>query len=338
MIKRVRTDVATEDARRTIPTRAEMKAAFDEDGFMVLSQVLTGEQCDQVLKLFWDYTESMCPGVDRNDLSTWNSKTRFPNQGGLIQHGCVGWQAPSVMVRDLTKHVFAELWGTDDLWTSIDGVSATMKHPTPRFVPFESVDDWDARKWADTSVHVDQTTPGLLSIQAGVAITDQREDEHVFTCIPGSHKHHEHLLSLGPAKKTLHWEIMNEAQLEYLRSQSLDMIRVPLRAGDMVLWDSRTVHSSAKYCKTARTDAFRLQVFVCMLPAPIDPRVRAAEIAKRRAAYEKGLTGKHSPWPLRPFGAKPRLYSKEDDERFLSFKIPAPVELTEEQKKLHGLM
>lgn len=323
--------------QRTIPSRADMLRGLDEDGYTIVPSVLTEDDCNRVLSLFWDYTEAMCPGVDRNNLKTWNSKTRFPNQGGLIQHGCVGWQRFAVETRALVRHVFEELWDTDDLWTSVDGASATIKHSRPQFVPFGSLDDWNARKWIDNPVHIDQTTPGRLTIQGGVAITDQNEDEHVFVCVPGSHRLHEELLRLGPTKKTLHWEIMNDAQKEFMRRVELDMRRIPLKRGDVVLWDSRTVHSSAKYCKTARANAFRLQVFACMIPAPQNPHVRAAEIAKRRGVYERGLTSKHSPWPIRPFGAKPRLYSKEDEERYAAYRIPPPAELTEEERKLHGL-
>jgi hypothetical protein len=188
-------------------------------------------------------------------------------------------------------------------------------------------------------VHIDQTTPGFISVQGGLAVTSQAENEHVFLCIPGSHVHHEELLTIwekaNPGKKPeLHWEIMIPEQLTFLRSKGLEMRRVPMNAGDFVLWDSRTVHSSAPYCADAPLSAMRLQIFVCMRPVT---ELSEKERKVRREAYESGRVSKHSADQIRLFGKQPRMYSQEDKATHEKMKVPPSVELSEEEKLVYGL-
>lgn len=313
-------------------TRAEIMQALERDGYCVVPDVLSSEQCDAVADALWTYMETLSPAISRADLGTFNCHNRPIHARGLIQHYNVGFQEFSVAVRVWVARVFAELYGTDELWSSVDGASFTIK---PKTCHYADMADWVKNHWARDPVHVDQTTPGFSCVQGGVAISEQAVDEHVFLCVPGSHKLHEKLLEMGPAKKTLHWEMMGDAQKEYMRARGLDMRRVPLARGSMVLWDSRVVHSSSPYFKTADPTAMRMQVFACMLPIDRVPlEKRAAQIEKRKRAYERGAAGKHSPDYFRPFGTTPQTRGRDQGH----LRVPKSVEMTDPEKRLHALM
>lgn len=304
-----------------------------ENGYLIVRNVITEEQCAELYEGFWDYMEGMNPALKRGEPETWQAKELPLTTKGLIQHYNVGLQPFTVRARVLAKPVFELLYRTGDLTSSWDGVSFTRKASRQKYA---SLEDFEEHCWDRTPLHIDQTTLGEISIQGGLAVTEQRADEHVFVCIPGSHKHHAKLLELGPAKKSLHWEIQEGPQIQYLREQGLVMKRIPLGKGDFVLWESRLCHASAPHCKTARADAVRLQVFVCMRPA-LTGEEAAREKAKRELGYAKGLVSKHSADHMRFFGKTPRIFSAEMKQKYDSFRIPPSVEMNEAEKKLHGL-
>ncbi len=303
-----------------------------EQGYVVLKSRVTEEQCDALQSGFFDYVEGLSPGFKRDDRKTWTTKNMLFNTKGLIQSYNIGFQRFSIDAHKLLKPVFEEVHGTDKLWCSFDGASFSVKG---KRCPFKDLKEWEA---IGDAVHIDQTDPDIYSIQGGLAVNTQREDEHVFVCVPGSHLHHRELLALGNGKKREpFWEIMGKEQLEYLRVNGLKLKRVPLDRGDVVLWDSRTVHSSSKYCDTARPDAWRLQLFVCM--APIPKTGIEKEIQKRRAAREEGRVSKHSADRIRLFAKKPRLYNEENEARFdkMTSRVKYDVEMTDDEERLYGL-
>ena len=333
-----------------------VRAELEENGYVVIRNAVSVEVCDEIQSLFMDYMEGLTNGkFQRDDRSTWTNEILPNRTKGLIQHYNVGMSKHAIRSRMEVKYIYEALFGTDKLTCSWDGTSFTT---TPRVFPFKNLEDWKDKCWEKTPVHVDQTDLGFNSVQGGLAITKQYEDGHVFVCVPKSHLHHEELLRLGQEqlneenearrkedekngskkrpKRSIeeHWLIMGEKQQEYMRAHGLVMKRVPLERGDFVLWQSRLVHASAGYCRTTDVDSFRLQVFVSMAVASNDP----AEIAKRQKYVELKRTSKHSARDMRYFGATSRIYSAEQKEKHEALTIPDCPEMSEEEKKLHGLI
>lgn len=342
MSKRVKTTVSVAEMEQDI-----MMEQLRTQGYMVVPGYLT--DCDDLKEGFWDYLETMNSNLKRTEPSTWTKDNLPLNTKGLIQHYNVGFQRFNVDAHMKLKPLFETLYGTSKLWASFDGVSFTQRGQRPVFTDLK---DWNEKKWTKTPVHIDQTTPGFISVQSGLALTDQNEDQHVFVCIPGSHLHHETLLDIWNADAELeyakdecdklrvperHWQVMTPNQISYLREKGLDMIRVPLNKGDVVLWDSRTVHSSAGYCKTAPVDSVRIQLFVCMRPIPTDPLVVKREMGIRKLAYDTGRVSKHSADYIRLFGKVPRIYCQKDKMVHEKMNVPKSVTMTKEEEELYGL-
>lgn len=315
-------------------SRVDMRAALDTHGYVVVTGVLTAAQCDRACGQTWDWLEALSPAIRRAEPDTWATANRPIHSRGLIQHYNVGFQRASIEVRMLASRVFAELYGTAELWTSFDGISVTRRPNGNRFVQFDDLADWEERKWDKDSVHVDITGPGFEWYQGGVALTDQREDEHVFVCVPQSHLHHDRVMTLAGKVTTKNFLVMNDAQKCFLRDTGLDIVRVPVPRGAIILWDSRMSHSSSTYCKTARPDAQRMHVFTCMTPIPKCPHARQKEMHKRCKAYAEGRVSKHSPAVVSTFGKQPQTYGKSQAHFH-----PQPVaDMNAAEKRLHGLI
>lgn len=291
-------------------SRAEMKAALDKDGYVVVPNVLDSHTCDCLYDSFWDYLEALSPEIDRSNRATWTKRNLPINTKGLIQHFNIGFQRFTVDAHMLIKPVFQELYATERLRSSFDGVSFTQRGTR---LSFQNLAHWDDVCWENNPVHIDQTTSGFLSIQGGLAVTTQKEDEHTFVCVPGSHIYHDELLEIWNTcakeefelksaeyqldktgkkpllrRPQLHWMVMNPRQLAFLRGKQLNMRRGLKERGDVVLWDSRTVHASAGYCATASPAAFRLQIFVCMCPIPpetAEERIREQNKRKKLTSW-----------------------------------------------------
>ncbi len=313
-------------------TRTEMMSGLERDGYFIIRSAMSPEQCDAVADALWTYIETVSPTIKRTDPKTLLSKDRPIHAGGLIQAYNAGFQEAGILTRQWTKHVFAELYGTGILQTSFDGFSLTAKNKRCRYA---NEADWQTNVWQKDSMHVDQTTPGFQCVQGGVAITDQKEDEHVFLCVPGSHLVHAEVMQMGPAKKTPFWEVMSDAQKAFVRERGLKPKRIPLQRGEMVLWDSRLVHSSSPYFATADANAVRIQMFACMLPLEHTPLEKRPEQKRKRArAYEVGVVGKHSPDLVRLFGHYPRTWGAPQNHLC----EPASAEMSDDERKLHGLV
>jgi hypothetical protein len=324
-----------------MPDYKQVREQLSENGYVVIEDFISPEDCTEINSLFWDYMESLTAIVDpqgtsqtivdRNDKKTWLTKNLPLNTRGLIQHYNVGFQKHAVMTRTLLKPIFEGLYGTPNLLTSFDGTSFSRK---PKTHKYKDLQDWAYKCWTKDAIHIDQTTEGFKCIQSGVSIIDQDPCGHVFICVPGSHAYHKEIMSLNGGFTKGDWLIMNEDTKKFLRDKGLELIRVPLKAGSVVLWDSRTVHSSSGYCRSSDPDVSRLQIFVCMLPIPEDQDVYEKEIKKRIKAYNEGRVSRHNPRTISLFGRNPRTYGSEVRD----FNIPKSAPLNDDEQKLHGLV
>lgn len=355
---------------------------LERDGYAVVENVITPEDCQQLAGEFEETMKQIIPDLNLNDTSTYKQNKLPPNQHNLLQHYNIGFWKHAVHLRSKVKHVFADVWGTDDLWTSFDATSFSTKNTTGRLI--RDLKHWEEVGMEHDAFHLDETRDLSLlphsSIQSGISLFDQQEDGHVFACIPGGHHHYEDLIGFRTreldakmleerakadegrkrpmmastiAKRRQedirmkhgmnrydneNWWILSSEAKKYLTEHNLKPKRVPLRAGSMVLWVSHLPHTSTHYCMTAADDARRLQVFVSMFPRELVTDV-PGQMEIRRKAYETGRVSKHSADFIRLFGKKPRTYSKAQQDKADAIpEIASFADMTEEEKKLHGLI
>lgn len=304
------------------PLSARIVKAIDEDGYIVLPGILSPGEADVELARAWDFIETVSPGVNRKDRSTWwpagqGEPDVWPcAQRDMFQLHQAGWLF-SELREKFAARVFEPLYGTGALHVSKDGF--TFQRP---------VDSAPLKRTPND--HFDQGTRwmGLQCIQGSVALTDQSAQDGCFQVWPGSHRLREQLLQGRPTGKgRLDFLILSEQERKYLVHQGIEPRRVPVNRGDVVLWRSDVAHCGGPPLNGCETH--RLVAYICCLPAALTPD---PVYVQKRLAYEQLRTGGHYPTREEWFEVKPPHQLRDWQPFFRE-----PPKLTERQRQLYGL-
>ncbi|KAM0748997.1 hypothetical protein T439DRAFT_343538 [Meredithblackwellia eburnea MCA 4105] len=252
-----------------------------KQGVVVVPSVISKERAAEYESLALDWAEGFNLGFKRDDPETWHHE-QLPdlNQGGLcglygVSHEDFVWKVrtePGVLAQ------FEELWGTKELLVSFDAINVTL--PVGDGPRSRKDGQGPTGFWA----HIDQE-PNNLSYrltQGFVAITESGPKDGGLIVIKNSHLYHEKFFARpGAYKKELDSGARNfyrytEEDVEwYLSQPGVEKIKVEANAGDLVMWDSRTIHWNC----TPEDGRIRVVVYTCYAP-----RSHAtAEVLKRKA-------------------------------------------------------
>lgn len=270
------------------------KQHLNDHGYVVISRIINEDQREKAMGLLWDFIEvaDSSRTVSRHDVSTWE-ESLMPNCGwpankeGIISCRGIGQSDVMWYLRTMPqlRQAFSEIYGTNQLLTSFDGANVAR--------PYRLKRKWMPRKkfWC----HVDQAhgKRGLHSIQGLVALTDNSKERGGLVVVPGSHKLHEEVLQKYAAAK---WNFVQLRGDDELLKEGGGPQLVEAEAGDLILWDSRTIH-----CNTMpmvqdpvqeEEELIRAAAYVCMTPSEW---CSEANLAKRRCAVSSATTTNH--WP-----------------------------------------
>jgi len=308
---------------------------LESEGYVVIANALSPDEANQALDLTWDYLQRLGTGVDRNDVGTWGDDQWPINvHGGIIPSQGVGHSAAQWFIRSApeVKKAFAAVWDDDDLLVSFDGMA--LWRPT-------DIDPSWATDRGGAWLHIDQHPvgrPGLQCVQGAVTLTPTSPDIGGTITVPGSHKWFAEI----PERYTERLARIPEMQdhfrfpLDDPQLKGTPPIMAHMEAGDMMLWDSRTVHCSSpgpqKEVSTdlAAPELLRVASLVCMMPrAHSNPEV----IAQRRAAVTTRTSTTN--WSDRWINADqfPMVLSEGDPTKY---QLPPVPELDEYQLALVG--
>jgi hypothetical protein len=234
----------------------------------------------------------------------------------MMQLHQAGWVF-SELREKMAERVFEPLYGTQALHSSKDGF--TLQRPTEHQLNRTPND------------HFDQgfALRGLNCIQGSVALTDQEEDDGCFLCWPGSHRHHAEIIEArGPKRGRKNFVILSDSEKDILRRNGIEVRRVPVKRGDVILWRSDVAHCGGP--PIGARDNFRAVVYICMLPAVLTP----SDLYPRKVqAYEQLETSSH--WP------NDEEWFEPDRRRHSALAVRSafkrPPQLTARQRQLYGL-
>lgn len=206
-------------------------ARWERDGYAVLSDAIAPAEIEALTGLVWQRAQAR-PDVP----ATWYAPRP---QGIMLQH----FQSPQQDAARRGKRVhkaFAQLWGTADLWPSIDRIG--FSPPVTPKAPFRATPlHWDC------SLH--RPVPfGLFGV---LYLTDTGPDQGAFRLVPGfHHRLNAWLDGLGNRDP---------------RGVDLDDEAVPIsgRAGDLVICRHDIPHGASPN----RSDRPRLVQYLSMFPA-----------------------------------------------------------------------
>ena len=285
------------DAERFTIDDARAVGFFEDRGWVVFRNALSSSEVVAAEGLLWDYLESIAK-INRDDPTTWTDDQWPPGVGttGILAFLGVGqskflW---FVRTRKAVKKAFRTLWRTNEpMLTSFDGCLAWRDADIP------PVEGWH---------HCDQNflrRPRFECIQGLVNLYDVDETTGGNLLVDQSHRTifpqlEKHFSKLGKrCDDFFELPFQTDTNARHLLSENGDHIVVKLRPGDLLCFDSRTIHCSAPPSQPRRQqNRLRRDVaFVSRVPKSIvDPAI----IAKRPACVTNGITTTHWVTKLQP--------------------------------------
>ena len=231
-------------APRFAPGSAESIAYLTEHGYAVIAGVLAPDECARALELTWDYLEELGTGIDRHDWTTWDDD-RWPTavHGGILPGHGIGHAAAQWFIRGVpaVKQAFAAIWDDDDLLVSFDGMALWR--------PWALKESWKTNR-GGSWLHIDQhpiTRPGMQCVQGLVNLLPTSPATGGNVLIPGSHKTFASIPEAYPQRLG-----RIPLDVDHFRFPADDPllagtppIMCHLEAGDLLFWDSRTIHCSS---------------------------------------------------------------------------------------------
>ena len=313
------------------PGSKESKEYLEREGYVVLKETLTKQQAGKTLNLLWDYLEELDTGIDRKDPKTWGDD-RWPTaaHGGILPSYGIGHSKSQWYLRSIpnVKKAFAKIWGTEDLLTSFDGVSLWR--------PWNINPRWKTES-GQTWFHIDQhpiSRPGKQCVQGLVNLLPTSEEIGGNVMVPGSHKffknipqEYEERLSKLPLGVD-HFRFPNDDP----KLSSQKPIMCHMEVGDMLLWDSRTIHCSNSGTSLSKgtKELVRAASLICMMPKEkSNPEV----IKRRREAVKKVISTTNWSDKFRNADEFPIILEANDRGKY---KWPDKPNLSAYQKDLVG--
>lgn len=262
-------------------------------GYVVVGQALSVEEVAIAHDFLWQDLEAAAPqgeSLSQNDVSSWRQwklhstgLTTSVTQGAGAWHvrGCAG-----------VRRAFGNIWDTSDLIVSMDCVIAWR--------PWWIEPSW---KPCTEGLHLDQnpfSKPKLECVQGMVPLLPVEPATGGLQVIPFSHTE-----EAKDAQKINYPHLKQRGDWCPLFCDDAGALLLRARPGDLILWDSRTIHggrvgtgtipavsTSSGASGHERVELARLAVAVAMTP-----RAWASEeVQKARVkGFESGLNFNHSP-------------------------------------------
>ncbi|EMC99729.1 hypothetical protein BAUCODRAFT_348165 [Baudoinia panamericana UAMH 10762] len=144
-------------------TRAQWLADLEENGYVVIPNVIPQSSCDTFQELALQL-ESF-HGFKRDDITTWTDEhLPFGVKGGLYNRYSVNHEAFVWKIRTepgIIK-IFEQIWRTDDLIASFDGINVTLPiNAATGRKDMEPTTPWPRKAFSDQ----EQQCKGLTMLQ-----------------------------------------------------------------------------------------------------------------------------------------------------------------------------
>ena len=219
----------------------EDRRFFDEQGYVVVREVVPKENCDLVIDAMWAFL-----GLDRNNLDASYREPLKP--GGMIEM----YQHPAMWDNRQNPKLyeaFTEILGTPHLAVSIDRVGMKLpRHPDHPDYDHKGFTHWDV----DTA-----KLPTRLGVQAVLCLSDTDTDMGGFQCIPGFHKNLAQWIAEQPADRNPRMPDLSQLP------EGMRVTPIPARTGDLIIWNNILAHGNGHNT----SDRPRYSQYITMFPA-----------------------------------------------------------------------
>ncbi|OXH42290.1 hypothetical protein J008_00054 [Cryptococcus neoformans] len=288
-------------------TRPTFLNDLERDGYVVVPGIVPESTCDEFISEAWEWLESFPYGFKRDDRSTWtNEHLPYSTTGGLYNRYSVNHEAFVWKIRTDPgiRKIFEEIWETDDLIVSFDGMNASL----PINDQTGRTDIKPTAPWP----HIDQNPRNInrFELYQGIAnLAPNGPSDGGLCVLKGSHKlHQEYFDSIGGFKPDQDAGVLENGynfkleDTEWYKNKGCEEVKICAGKGDLILWDSRTIHWNA----SPIGDQTRFVTYVCYCPRN---SMSPAELAKKVEVFKgrKGTT--HFPYLNRIPAERPGYYN-----------------------------
>jgi hypothetical protein len=257
------------------------KKHLEKNGYTIIHNVYNNDEIIEYWKEFNLWHTNVPELEELHNLIDFN---------GIFKHHQVGHQRFAWLARTNPKivNIFKELWNTNELVTSFDGCCY-----------YSSDYIGDPHYWT----HTDQSSrkKGLHCYQSFLSLTNN--SERSLLLYKGSHLLHEDYFTTMEIDEPRDWHIIDK---NYLNEIYEDKIILNVKAGDLVIWDSRTFHQNT--CGSEDCKEERLIQYLCYLPKNNEFNDEAQQ-KLRRKYYENLRTTSHWPYLMNVVPKQPNLYN-----------------------------
>lgn len=243
----------------------DWRDGFHRDGIAIIKNVISPEKAEYYRQKQIEWLQSFNLGFDPNDKSTW-TQDHLPVsfKGGMyfaysVTHEKFMWEGRT---EPKVQQIFADLWGTDELLCSFDGMNITLPQQKDlTWSPWPHCDQNPQRKGM-------QCVQGLLNYAPngpndGGLILMKGSGKLFDTFFRETRQQAAHEDAPPPEEDFKDLFIFTEDDVKWFEDHGCEMIKTCLDPGDFVLWDSRTMH----YAKHPEGDVIRSAQYICMTPA-----------------------------------------------------------------------
>ena len=251
---------------------------FDEMGYIIVRDAAPPEMVQALVDAIWAFQE-----MDPADSATWYRKPEREN--GMVELNGAGmvelYHHPAMWaIRQLPRihGAFADIWGTEALWTSIDRCNLNVPN-RPGF-EFAGFIHWDI----DTALD-----PLPFDVQGILSLSDSAPGQGGFQCVPGMPKKLPAWIATQPADRDPHKPDLAGFAVE----------TIPTNAGDLLIWNSQLPHGVSPNT----SDQPRLAQYMSMAPAQEDNE-RARQWRINAWLHRRAPEGN-------PFPGDPRNWERE---------------------------
>ncbi|KAF4540680.1 Phytanoyl- dioxygenase [Lasiodiplodia theobromae] len=269
----------------TTAKTGDWRDALYEDGFVVVKGVLSQEKASSYVDRMFQWLESFPFGFKRDDPSTWNANHLPAHmKGGMfhgyaVQHEKVMWDArcePNII------EAFSKLWGTDKLLVSFDGMNLTIPATDrPALEPWPHVDQSPLRKGMQCVQGILNFAPNGPKDGGLIVVKGSSKLEELFF---EAHNDVQGRETWGPAD----WFGFQQDEVDWFLDRGCEVLKVCADPGDLILWDSRTVHWNVM----PESDVTRAAMYICYTPASF---ASAEDLELKSALFKQRCGTTH--WP-----------------------------------------
>ncbi|KAH3685934.1 hypothetical protein WICPIJ_003088 [Wickerhamomyces pijperi] len=252
-------------AQITSQTYGDWRDELNSQGYCVVKGAISAEKAQAYREDIFNWMKSLRPNFDENDKSTWTPEN-LPGCSKISTYTnyCVPHEDFFWRLRNEPgfKDAFAKYWGDDKLLVSFDAINVSLPG-------YKSDDLKTTKPWP----HVDSSPyrNGLTCIQGIAALAPAGEKDGSLIVYKNSHKYIEEFFKNGgiPEEK---WHPADNVQLSTEELENflklypdVEKLKVHVEPGDLILWDSRTIHYGA--APDDDSDVIRTIAYISYSPA-----------------------------------------------------------------------